>query len=218
MGKATKGIGTRRPLVRRPLWWRRWLLLGAGIAGGIALLVFLSLLLSKPQVTGGEVPVVSGTGSSAAVTSSDLPDFQLVLYQGQKLAGSDNPRFLSLLGQKPVVLNFWASDCPPCRAEIPEFEKVWRQYKDQALFVGLDIGRFFPGFGGPETSKQELKELGVTYVAGTPATVQTVSDLEVQGLPSTMFITRSGKVQRKWVGTLNQSKLTELVEDLVKAP
>ena len=181
-------------------------------------MALLSLVLSKPQVTDSKVQVVSGTGSSAAVTSADLPDFQLILYQGQETVGSDNPPFLSLLGEKPVVLNFWASNCPPCRAEMPEFEKVWRQFKDQVTFVGLDVGRFFPGFGGAETSKRQLTELGVTYVAGTPTTVQTISDLEVVGLPSTMFITRNGKVYKKWVGTLNQSKLTDLVKELLAAP
>lgn len=173
--------------------------------------------LSGPEVTGGEVNVASGPGSSVAVSSSDLPDFPIILYQGQDIVGASEPKFVSLLGDKPVVLNYWASNCPPCTAEMPEFEKVWQKYKDRVLFVGLDVGRFFPGFGGQETSKRELKDLGITYPAGTPHSLDIVRQLEVQGLPSTVFITIDGKIHKKWVGILNESKLTELVEGLLKA-
>ena len=68
-----------------------------------------------------------------------------------------------------------------------------------------------------KTPKKELIELGITYVAGTVDSVETAYRLEVLGLPTTVFVTPDGKIHRKWVGILNESKLAELVEDLLEA-
>ncbi len=185
----------------------RWLLAGAGVAVAMALLVVLTQALAGPKTTGGE----------RGVSSSDFPDFSIIVYQGDGHLGGSKPHFASLLGNRPIVMNYWASNCPPCTAEMPELEKVWQQYGDRVLFVGLDVGRFFPGFGDQARSKLELRRLGVTYPAGTPPSVDVVQQLGVPGLPATQFITPDGKLHRQWVGILNEAKLTELVEELLVA-
>jgi cytochrome c biogenesis protein CcmG/thiol:disulfide interchange protein DsbE len=162
-----------------------------------------------------DVPVA--TTDSSVTIASPFPNFPLVLYQGYDLVNAQEPRFYDLLGKQPVVLNFWASNCPPCSAEMPEFQKVYTRYKDRVLFVGLDVGRFFPGFGDQEVSKQELKRLSITYMAGTPLSVEAVRQLQVKGLPSTLFLTPEGKVYKQWIGILNEEKLLELVEDLLNS-
>jgi thiol-disulfide isomerase/thioredoxin len=162
------------------------------------------------------VPSLSQPESSPPIASSALPDFPLVLYQGQDIVGPVEPRFASLLGKKPVLLNFWASNCPPCRAEMPEFERVWQRYKDRVLFVGVDIGRF-AGLGDQQQSQRELKELGITYVAGTFSDADIIRRLGVVGLPSTFFITTDGRIHRRWAGVMSATKLTEVVEALIKA-
>lgn len=224
------------PRPRRTGVWGRyhWWFIGGGVAVFLVLLAVLSVSLSGPQVTGGAVsppsptatsttssgsspsiPVSSTPATAVAASSSSLPDFALTLYQGQEFVGSQNVRFAGLYQGKPLVLNFWASACPPCAAEMPAFEKVWKQYKDRVLFFGLDVGRF-AGLGGPETSRQELRRLGITYPAASAPDIGSVQKLGVQGLPSTQFITPSGKVYKYWVGTLNAAKLIEIVEDLLK--
>ena len=99
---------------------------------------------------------------------------------------------------------------------MPGFERVWQRYQGQVLFFGMDVGRF-AGFGGPEDSKRELLELGVTYPAAPVPNIETAQALQVQGLPSTDFITPDGTVQRRWVGILNEAKLAEIVEELLGA-
>ncbi len=186
------------------------------------LLAGLLLLASLFLVACGGNEAASGSPGTAALaqapgeTPSTLPNFPIILYQGEDIIGASAPSFASLLGDKPLVLNYWASNCAPCRVEMPEFESVWQKYQDRVLFIGLDVGRFW-GFGNQSDSKKELQELGVTYVAGTPERVEDAIKLKVLGLPSTLFITKNGTIKRKWVGVLNEAKLTEIVEELLDA-
>ena len=67
-----------------------------------------------------------------------------------------------------MVLNFWASWCPPCRAEMPAFERIWQEYRDQGvIFVGvagvLDT---------EEDARAFAEKVGVTYLLGRDATGQ----------------------------------------------
>ena len=64
---------------------------------------------------------------------------------------------------------------------------------------------------------EELGRLGVTYPAAPVPDIETIQRLQVRGLPSTDFIMPSGEVFRRWVGTLSEAKLAEIVQDLVDA-
>ncbi len=186
------------------------------LLSGLLLLVILFLVACGGNEAAFGSPVTSALSQASGETPSTLPDFPIILYLGEDIVGASAPSFASLLGDKPLVLNYWASNCPPCRVEIPEFERVWQKYQDWVLFVGLDVGRFW-GFGTQSDSKKELQELGVTYVAGTPETADDALELKVLGLPSNLFITKNGTIKRKWVGVLNEAKLTEIVEELLDA-
>jgi thiol-disulfide isomerase/thioredoxin len=179
--------------------WRSakwWALLG----GGAALTVAVAVLV----VSGAKAP-----GNSTF-------DFPVALYQGHDVLGSSEITFSRLLGDKPIVLNYWASNCPPCAAEMPGFQKVAQRLDGKVQFFGLDVG-LYSGFGGPQDSKRELRELGITYPAGPVPDLETIRSLGVLGIPSTDFITPDGTVHRQWVGTLSETKLTELVESLLSA-
>ena len=63
------------------------------------------------------------------------------------------------------MLNFWAGLCPPCRAEMPQFQVFYEEFKDQIQLVGIDIG-VFTGLGYRNAAAALLRELGVTYPAG----------------------------------------------------
>ncbi len=187
------------------------------LSGAFLLLATLFLVACSGNEADSSSATTSALARASGETPSTLPDFPIILYQGEDIVGAAAPSFADLLGDKPLVLNYWASNCPPCRVEIPEFERVWQKYQDRVLFIGLDVGRFW-GFGDQAQSRKELQELGVTYVAGTPETAEDALKLQVLGLPSTLFITSDGTIQRKWVGVINEAKLTEIVEELLEAP
>ena len=176
------------------------------------MLVISAVVVSRvrqPQVQFSDAPLAKLKAA---------PDFQIVAYQGEELLGGKEVKFSQLLRhRKPVVLNFWAGLCPPCRAEMPDLQQVSQEYQDRVLLFGLDVGPFV-GLGSREDGKALLKELQVTYPAGTTFDAEVVRKYQILGMPTTVFIKADGKVLRTWTGLLTRKKLTELVEELLAVP
>ena len=176
----------------------------------------MAALLVIAACGGGDEPGSDGASGSVAL---EVPDIEISAYQGQDTLGGDTATLSTVLGQgKPVVLNFWAALCPPCRAEIPEFERVHEERGDQVTILGIDIGpqRLL---GTREEGQALLAELGATYPAGTTFDDTVVRGFEILSMPTTFFIAADGTVVRKWGGILDEDKLNELVDELVgRAP
>lgn len=96
---------------------------------------------------------------------------------------------------KPVVLNFWASWCGPCKEEIPLFERAWKEYKDKdVVFLGVDI------MDDRDTAKKYIKNEGITYTNLYDPAGEISNQYGVVALPATFFIDREGKVTAKNYG------------------
>ena len=140
-------------------------------------------------------------------------DFPINFYQGQDAVGGETLSLSDLQGQ-PVVLNFWAGLCPPCRAEMPEFQHFADDYAGRALVIGVDLGQFF-SLGSQEDALQLLNELSVTYPAGYTDDAAVLPELGVTGLPATFFVNEDGSLHRKWQGVLNGEKLAEITDEML---
>jgi len=191
----------RSPKRMRPYWG--WV---AAIA--VATLVVMGWQQSDP-----------GRGSSAGPTNEPriaAPDFRLELYQGADALGAEELEFSSVFGQgKPVVLNFWAGLCPPCRAEMPDFQDVYDELGGRFLLLGLDIGPFI-GLGSREDGQRLLRELGITYPAGTTFEEITVAEYKVRGMPTTVFLTPRGEIFDTHIGLLDKRAFRDKVESLLQ--
>ena len=137
------------------------------------------------------------------------PDFTVPLFEGEELALSDS------LG-RPMVINFWASWCWPCRVEARGLEQTWRAYKDQdVLFIGLDVG-WLQGFQDPEDSARAyLQEFDVTYPNGRDVDGTITVDYGIVGIPVTFFVSREGIVERRWLGAIPEERLIVWLDELV---
>ncbi len=169
----------------------------------------------------GVRPSQEGEGETAAsqtIAAEDLAkDFPIDLYRGEELLGGSSISFKQILEhEKPVVLNFWAALCPPCRAEMPDIQKVSEQYQGEVIFLGLDVGPFLL-LGTGDQALHLLNLLKITYPSGSTESGQVIQDYEISSMPTTFFITPKGEIQRKWAGLLNEEKLVELVEELLEA-
>lgn len=132
------------------------------------------------------------------------PAFTLTTFEGERITRGD-------LAGKAVVLNFWASWCAPCRTEMPYFETTYRAYRERGVvFVGLAIQ------DDPDASRAFLEELGITYPNGPDEGNEIALRYKLTGLPTTVFITRDGKVARRWTGSLTEQQLVTFVEELAR--
>ncbi len=105
----------------------------------------------------------------------------------------------SLQGQ-PVVLNFWASWCGPCRAEMPDLVRFSRDYPNvQMLGVAVDSGN-------ASQMASSAKRFGITWPVA-PATSQLKRDYGVSVLPTTIVIDHDGQLHHKHVGQMAYSDL-----------
>jgi thiol-disulfide isomerase/thioredoxin len=144
-------------------------------------------------------------------------DIEITVYQGENFQEGQVIALSEILSDgKPLVLNFWAALCPPCRLEMPDFQEVYEEYHDQIVLFGLDVGPF-TALGSREEGQALLKELSITYPAGTTFDDQVIRSFEIFGMPTTIFITPEGEVFEKWTGILTSDKMGELVEELLAA-
>lgn len=110
-----------------------------------------------------------------------------------------------------VVLNVWASWCPPCRIELPLLERGSNQYAASGVqFIGLNIQ------DTEAAALSTVRQFGLTYPnVRDDARGQTAVEWGVVGLPVTFFISRDGFVVRRAVGALTSEKLAVAVEELI---
>ena len=149
----------------------------------------------------GLVQADSGPRSTGAA-----PDFTLTGFDGRTAT-------LSELRGQVVVVNFWASWCPPCREEAAYLEKTWRAYQDRGVvFVGVDW---------VDTEKEALAyidEFDITYINGPDIGTRIAQDYNIQGVPETFFVDKHGQLRGVHIGPLLPPQLDDRIEELLAEP
>ena len=95
-------------------------------------------------------------------------------------------------------------------------KKVYDELGDQFTLLGVDIGPFI-GLGSREDGQELLKELNITYPAGTTLEESTVAQYKVRGMPTTLFLTSSGEIFDTHTGLLDERTFRNKVQDLLRA-
>ncbi len=162
--------------------------------------------------------LLSACGDSVSNDESDVkraPDFELTLYANAEHQAGDTIALSQFDGQ-PVVLNFWFPSCPPCVAEMPDFEKAYQKRKGDGLTM---IGVQLLGLDTAEDGQKFVSDLNVNYMLGPDrqgdASGEILKNYQIQGFPTTIFIDRDHNIVRTWSGALNLEKLEELIEEIL---
>ena len=174
----------------------------------LALVLIAAVIACSSSADSGSSNVNSFDDGDSSSSGDLAPNFAITMFQGQDVVGGQEINFHDLVGQRPIVLNFWAGLCPPCRAEMPDLQEFHEKFQDRALVLGIDLGQF-TGLGNQKNAQELLDELEVTYPAGFTTDGDVIKDYRVLGMPTTIFIDIDGNIFNKWTGALNGSILEE---------
>ena len=136
-----------------------------------------------------------------AAPASDLPDLDL-----DCLGGTTSRSLAEVRG--PALINFWASNCGPCRKELPVLQEFHEKYGDQVSVLGVDYLETYPG-----AAIDLARQSGVTYpsLADACGDLQE-TDLVIQGLPQFVFVAADGSTQQSAGGIDSVDELVALVQ------
>ncbi len=183
-----------------------WVLLGIALGAGSGAALWYS---SAPGIQASHPAILRTTPLTAApapVVESPAPDFSLLDLDGREIALSD-------FRGRSVILNFWATWCEPCRAELPLLDRIARENQDSLSVIAVDAGE----------SEAEIRlfvdplDLTALRILSDPS--GTVRDnYLVRGLPTSFFLDSSGIIRRIKIGTLESSEIESILTQMGVTP
>jgi thiol-disulfide isomerase/thioredoxin len=185
----------RNPAPRRP---RSGLPLLAALA---AALLFAACGDSTPELTAPQSTATQEASSSTEGRRQPAPALQVTLFDGSAF---DLGEHLSRDG-RPVVLNLWASWCPPCRDEMPHFDAAARRHPE-ILFLGVAVR------DDPEAAAATVTELALSYALGADLDGSVDAAFPSPGLPATFLIGSDGTLLGAVYGGLEPEDIEALVD------
>ncbi|MEO0300374.1 MAG: TlpA disulfide reductase family protein [candidate division WOR-3 bacterium] len=135
--------------------------------------------------------------SCSRTAENRVPSFTLKTLDGENFNIND------YIGKKVIIIDFWATWCPPCRAEIPGFVRLYSKYKEKGvLIVGISLDR---GGNAEELVKNFAKEFGINYplMMGTEEVAKEFGG--IFAIPTTFIINKKGEIIEKIVGYRDES-------------
>ncbi len=169
---------------------------------GTAIIVVLAALMA---ILGWGLANREPVTGRSGITRIDkpVPQFTLATFDGAPLDIFEN------IG-RPMVINFWASWCVPCRREVGTLEAAWQAAQGtDVLFVGIDTD------DAEADARAFVQAFGVTYPNGLDPDGEITVDFGVIGLPVTFFVDRDGLIVRRWVGEIPGPQLALWLNDLI---
>ncbi len=180
---------------------RSWILLGS-VLPVLSLFALFGWAAVKSGGTPGSLGINNDFGE-VRIAQEPARAFSLELMDGSTLTLSD-------LRGKVVMINFWASWCPPCRQEAPDLVEVYREYADQPVeFVGVDI------WDRPEDALEYIDQYRVNYPNGVDDKGTIAIDYGVRGIPETFFINSQGVLVKKFAGPISADKLRAVLDGML---
>jgi peroxiredoxin len=134
----------------------------------------------------------AGCGSSSSPSAPpsarpQAPEFTLSALSGGSVS-------LSQHRGKPVLVDFWATWCPPCRQSIPALKQLYADYTGRIEILGVSLDE------DPEAVRDFVREQGLTYPILLGAASDVSDRYAVQGIPALFLLDKDGKVVRRWIG------------------
>ncbi|MBQ2764620.1 MAG: TlpA family protein disulfide reductase [Firmicutes bacterium] len=180
----------------------------------IGALAFVCLLggayILYTQFSGDHLPAIDYTeeqGETAAENTVAAPDFTVENENGELVMLSD------LIG-RPVVLNLWASWCPPCKSEMPDFEEAYQTYGNDVEFMMVNLTD--GSRETVETAKAFIAEQNFTFPVYFDTANEAAIAYQASSIPATYFIDKNGNIIAHAVGMLDKANILKGIEMILE--
>ena len=190
------------PEQQRRQRWPFWLLLLSVFALAIGVTLVVGSQLGTPETTFPDLGDLAANDPNLPAEEEPAPTFTLETLDG---ATFDLAEHVATDG-RPIVLNLWASWCPPCRAEMPSINTAAQRHPE-VLFLGVAVE------DDPQEAADFVEEIGVTYtISLDDGSVEEA--YPVLGLPGTIFITADGTIAKNHFGIVTVDSLDDDIAEL----
>jgi thiol-disulfide isomerase/thioredoxin len=123
------------------------------------------------------------------------PDFTLTTLDGDSITLSD-------FRGKTVFINFWATWCSPCRAEMPDIEAIYQEYKNKdVVVIGVDLGE------DEDKVRRFVQDGGYNWIFTLDEAVKVGSEYRVRAIPTSFFLDQDGIIKAIQIGTMSKSAM-----------
>ena len=157
----------------------------------------------------------SGSGTTGGATTTDSGEAKVASTGNAPQISAEtlgHGKFdLADLAGQPVVVNFWFPSCPPCRAEMPDLQEAYTEFKDRGVqFVGVQQ----LGIDSKEDAITFLEEVGVEYPNIPDENNAIQLEYKILAYPTTVFLDRNHDIAKKWNGLITKEDLREQIENI----
>ena len=136
---------------------------------------------------------------------NDYYNFTVTDWEGNEVQLSD-------MKGKPVILNFWASWCPPCKAEMPDFEEAYKEHGDEIVFMMINLT---DGYRETvEKAKNHIGKEGYTFPVYFDTKSEVGYSFSVSSIPATYLIDAKGNIVGHAIGMIDSESLAQAIEAL----
>jgi len=160
---------------------------------------------SESPVCGGPTGEGQGPGAAENAGESNAPDFILESLDGRSMALSD------FAGQI-VVLNFWASWCPPCRAEMPDLNELDIELNESGAAVLITVNLTDGQRETRDTASRYIEENGFGFIVLFDDQMLLAREYTVSAIPQTFVLDRSGNVSGTIIGSTTRAAILDLID------
>ena len=182
--------------------WMSWLLLMAVFALAVGVTIVVGSQFGTPDTTFPDLGDIAENDPNLPATDEAAPTFRLETLDGEVFDLADH---IANDG-RPVILNLWASWCPPCRSEMPSINVAAARHPEVA-FVGVAVQ------DDAQKARDFAEEIEITYtIAIDDGTVEEA--YPVLGLPGTFFIAADGTIAKNHFGLVTVDSLDDDIAEL----